>query len=181
MEYDGVEKVRKAVDVIKEKSKKGEKISLGELSKEVGLSKWHLQRAFKRRIGISPREMGESLEKKQRQEGKGKEPAAQSEAEMESGVEGEMLFAFTPGSSEGLTDSKSSDVSSLPTPVPPDMAPNLDDMIWLTGYQADPVIPTPFEQDLNFAKMTDFDPDVEMMIRDLFPEIYDESVDTSLS
>ncbi|RMZ89018.1 hypothetical protein DV736_g3751, partial [Chaetothyriales sp. CBS 134916] len=42
------------------KSEKGV-ISLGDLAREVGLSKWHLQREFKRRMGMSPREMGERV------------------------------------------------------------------------------------------------------------------------
>ena len=181
-EDDGVEKVRKAVAVIKEKGARGEKISLAELSKEVGLSKWHLQRAFKKRIGVSPRAMGESIEKEAGQEGKQSSEALQGDAQSTKvQMEDPSLFALTPGSTAGLTDStswsSSYDVSNLPTPMllPLDMMPETEDVDWLVGYDADPA-QMPYlpqsEQDWNFASTTYFDPGVEDMLRDLFPEIH---------
>lgn len=56
---EGRKKVVKAVEIIKQRAEKGEKVSLAELGREVGLSKWHLLRVFRKRWGVSPREMGE--------------------------------------------------------------------------------------------------------------------------
>jgi AraC family transcriptional regulator, regulatory protein of adaptative response / methylated-DNA-[protein]-cysteine methyltransferase len=39
----------------------GERVSLSQLAAEVGLSPYHLQRAFKRAIGVSPREYADAL------------------------------------------------------------------------------------------------------------------------
>jgi methylphosphotriester-DNA--protein-cysteine methyltransferase len=61
-----------ALQHIRQCASQGTKVSLAELSDRVGLSKWHLQRAFKKRIGQSPREVGEELirewERKREQE-----------------------------------------------------------------------------------------------------------------
>ena len=42
-------KIRHAVYLVEDSASRGIKISLGELSSEVGLSKWHLQRVFTKR------------------------------------------------------------------------------------------------------------------------------------
>jgi methylphosphotriester-DNA--protein-cysteine methyltransferase len=54
-------KLHLAISLVKTTSQRGERISLTELANKVGLSKWHLQRAFKRRCGKSPRELGEEI------------------------------------------------------------------------------------------------------------------------
>ena len=57
----GRRKVLRAVEVIKEKAAKGQRIGLRELSEEVGLSRWHLLRIFRRRWGVTPKEMAEGV------------------------------------------------------------------------------------------------------------------------
>jgi methylphosphotriester-DNA--protein-cysteine methyltransferase len=64
-----------ALQHIRQCAAQGTKVSLAELADKVGLSKWHLQRAFKKKIGQSPREVGEELirewERKREQEAGG--------------------------------------------------------------------------------------------------------------
>lgn len=50
-------KIRHAVELVEETASRGQKISLQELSTQVGLSKWHLQRVFKKIQGLSPHEL----------------------------------------------------------------------------------------------------------------------------
>lgn len=50
-------KIRHAVELVEETASRGQKISLHELSAQVGLSKWHLQRVFKKIQGLSPHEL----------------------------------------------------------------------------------------------------------------------------
>ena len=54
-------KIRRAVDLVKETASQGQKISLHQLSSQVGLSKWHLQRCFRQMEGLSPHEMSNSI------------------------------------------------------------------------------------------------------------------------
>ncbi|OAP58769.1 hypothetical protein AYL99_06066 [Fonsecaea erecta] len=54
-------KIRRAMDLIKATASQGQKISLQQLSCEVQLSKWHLQRVFKRLQGLSPHEMSNAI------------------------------------------------------------------------------------------------------------------------
>jgi AraC-like DNA-binding protein len=58
---EGRRKVGLALRIVRERAEKGEVIGLAELGKEVGLSKWHLLRVFRRRWGVSPRVMGEGV------------------------------------------------------------------------------------------------------------------------
>ncbi|OQV04400.1 Metal binding domain-containing protein [Cladophialophora immunda] len=54
-------KIRHAVDLVKTTASQGQKISLQQLSCQVRLSKWHLQRVFKRLQGLSPHEMSNAI------------------------------------------------------------------------------------------------------------------------
>ncbi|ETN37267.1 uncharacterized protein HMPREF1541_08258 [Cyphellophora europaea CBS 101466] len=59
---EGRRKVQQAVRVIRERAARGRRIGLRELSEEVGLSRWHLLRVFRKRWGVTPKEMGEALQ-----------------------------------------------------------------------------------------------------------------------
>ncbi|KAL2444399.1 hypothetical protein ABEF95_016528 [Exophiala dermatitidis] len=54
-------KIHQAVQLVRTAASKGTTFSLAQLSAQVGLSKWHLQRVFKRLEGVSPREMAERM------------------------------------------------------------------------------------------------------------------------
>ncbi|EXJ59565.1 hypothetical protein A1O7_03711 [Cladophialophora yegresii CBS 114405] len=54
-------KIRRAVFLVEEHASRGQKISLGNLSRQVGLSKWHLLRVFRRIQGLSPHEMSTAI------------------------------------------------------------------------------------------------------------------------
>ncbi|OAG36086.1 hypothetical protein AYO21_09713 [Fonsecaea monophora] len=54
-------KIRHAVDLVQTTASRGQKISLQQLSDQVRLSKWHLQRMFKRLQGLSPHEMTNAI------------------------------------------------------------------------------------------------------------------------
>jgi methylphosphotriester-DNA--protein-cysteine methyltransferase len=58
---EGRRKVIKAVEIIKEKGAKGQRVGLRELSEEVGLSRWHLLRIFRKRWGVTPKEMADGV------------------------------------------------------------------------------------------------------------------------
>jgi methylphosphotriester-DNA--protein-cysteine methyltransferase len=58
---EGRRKVGLALRIVRERAERGEIVGLAELGKEVGLSKWHLLRVFRRRWGVSPRVMGEGV------------------------------------------------------------------------------------------------------------------------
>ena len=47
--------IEKCKRLIVEHAKKGEKFTFKELSKEVGMSPFHLHRVFKARVGLTPR------------------------------------------------------------------------------------------------------------------------------
>ncbi|EHY59539.1 hypothetical protein HRR83_001184 [Exophiala dermatitidis] len=54
-------KIHHAVQLVRTAASNGTTLSLAQLSAQVGLSKWHLQRVFKRLEGVSPREMAERM------------------------------------------------------------------------------------------------------------------------
>jgi methylphosphotriester-DNA--protein-cysteine methyltransferase len=54
-------KIRHAVYLVEDHASRGQKISLGSLSQQVGLSKWHLLRVFRRIQGLSPHEMATAI------------------------------------------------------------------------------------------------------------------------
>ncbi|OCT43993.1 hypothetical protein CLCR_00126 [Cladophialophora carrionii] len=56
-----VGKIRHAVFLVEDHASRGQKISLGDLSHQVGLSKWHLLRVFRRIQGLSPHEMSTAI------------------------------------------------------------------------------------------------------------------------
>lgn len=56
-------KIQQAAELVRHAAMQGKQLSLSQLSKEVGLSKWHLQRVFKKLQGMTPREMAETLQR----------------------------------------------------------------------------------------------------------------------
>jgi len=50
-------KIAHAVQLVHKSIESGQKVRLADLALEVGMSKWHLQRVFKRIVGVSPNEM----------------------------------------------------------------------------------------------------------------------------
>ncbi|KIW97659.1 uncharacterized protein Z519_01243 [Cladophialophora bantiana CBS 173.52] len=55
-------KIQRAVHLVcHSASEKGQPLSLSQLAGQVGLSKWHLQRVFKKLQGVTPREMAEHI------------------------------------------------------------------------------------------------------------------------
>ena len=55
------EKIRHAFHLVEESASRGIKISLADLSNQVGLSKWHLQRVFTKLKGLSPHQLSNSV------------------------------------------------------------------------------------------------------------------------
>lgn len=62
-EDDARAKIKHAVQMIQQSALQGSKLSLAQLSKEVGWSKWHLHRVFKQLQGMTPREMADGMTK----------------------------------------------------------------------------------------------------------------------
>lgn len=60
-EDDARTKIKHAVQMIQQSALQGSKLSLAQLSKEVGWSKWHLHRVFKQLQGMTPREMADGM------------------------------------------------------------------------------------------------------------------------
>ncbi|KAH0832445.1 hypothetical protein AYO21_05132 [Fonsecaea monophora] len=55
-------KIQRAVHLVRQAAlEKAQPLSLAQLSAQVGLSKWHLQRVFKKIQGVTPREMAEQI------------------------------------------------------------------------------------------------------------------------
>ncbi|EXJ88491.1 hypothetical protein A1O1_05421 [Capronia coronata CBS 617.96] len=54
-------KIHRAVHLVRDAASAGTTLSLSQLSKQVGLSKWHLQRVFKQLQGVTPREFAEQI------------------------------------------------------------------------------------------------------------------------
>jgi methylphosphotriester-DNA--protein-cysteine methyltransferase len=207
-------KLHLAVRLVQRSSFLGQKISLAQLSHEVGLSKWHLQRAFKKRVGRSPREMGEELLAEHKAQADGGydsggsrgldaatfpqgdgglseppaimplDPVLVSACDTNSNfnfntdmnmnmnlwdldTDLEMAWKLDPtistGSSfpgfstgEHLTESTTSASTNAPTPTPGPMNDTMDfDPAWYTDA---------------------FSPEMDGILRDLFPEIYDEDM-----
>jgi methylphosphotriester-DNA--protein-cysteine methyltransferase len=178
----GRKKVIKAVEIIKEHAARGERISLADLGKEVDLSKWHLLRVFRKRWGVSPREMGEGAIRGASlsdgaQETKMHDPSGPMFGEDEvhgnpSDTMGEDSVSLIDAYSTSNTNTSSS------TPL---TNPLLD---WSDGDFAGPLL-TFDEAFMDFQAMGDMDMDRrivseswtgeesgEYVLRDLFPELY---------
>ncbi|KPI45105.1 uncharacterized protein AB675_2401 [Cyphellophora attinorum] len=178
----GRKKIVKAVEIIKERAARRERISLADLGKEVGLSKWHLLRVFRKRWGVSPKEMGEGAIRNaslndgaQRMRTRG--PSGPISGE--DGVHGVPSDA-TGEDSVSLTNaySTSSTTTSSSTPL---TEPLLD---WSDGDFTGPLL-TFNEGFMDFEAMGDMNMDRqtvseswtdeesgEYVLRDLFPELY---------
>jgi methylphosphotriester-DNA--protein-cysteine methyltransferase len=74
-------KIRQAVALVEETASRGEKISLQELSRHVGISKWHLQRVFKRLQGRTPHQMQTAILNSERGSEEPQQPATVNEAD----------------------------------------------------------------------------------------------------
>lgn len=67
---EGRRKVLRAVEIIQDQAAAGHRVGLRELSEEVGLSRWHLLRIFRKRWGVTPKEMADGvMNEKQQQRG----------------------------------------------------------------------------------------------------------------
>lgn len=140
---DGRRKVMRAVEVIKEKAAKGQRIGLRELSEEVGLSRWHLLRIFRRRWGVTPKEMAEGVIKEE-----------EGRRRSQSGSQTPVTLA---------TDTASSTSNAMPTT--PMAGTAFDDA--LMDFDS-----TALDVDLTAPELWRDGEPAEDLLRDLFPEVY---------
>jgi methylphosphotriester-DNA--protein-cysteine methyltransferase len=157
---EGRRKVLKAVEVIKEKASQGQRIGLRELSEEVGLSRWHLLRIFRKRWGVTPKEMADGVlvENDYRRHASGSQ---------------------TP---DTITTSSAETASSASHGLPrtPETGFELLDGTGLAGMD-DQFMSCDnglFDVDLTTSELWMNDESVEDLLRDLFPEVYQQ--DTTL-
>ena len=152
--------MERAVEIVRAKAERGEKVELAELAGEVGLSKWHLLRCFKRRVGVSPREMGEGL--RNRNGKRGLEWELEQEKEQEQEEVGRVVDGMeTPVLSEGMALTPGSEELEVREKMG-------------VEWSEEELFAGSWDQDV-MAVQNGFDPDVEHLIRDLFPEIYEEN------
>lgn len=160
-------KIRLAVRLVRESALNGTAVTLSQLSKEVGLSKWHLHRVFKRLQGVTPREMAESIQNKNN----GLQSAVPDVPDLpvlscDKTTDLQLIGDDGPGY----------DFSSWPATsmVDPHMfltTPSMDDGLTPERWLDDPFYdPTLFTVD----RGTYADGDVEGLLNVLFPELYQE-------
>lgn len=139
---DGRRKVMRAVEVIREKAAQGQRIGLRELSEEVGLSRWHLLRIFRRRWGVTPKEMADGVIK---EEGRRRS---------QSGSQTPVTLA---------TETASSTSNAMPTT--PIAGTAFDDALMDFDFAA-------LDMDLTTPELWRDGEPAEDLLRDLFPEVY---------
>lgn len=174
----GRKKVIKAMDIVKDRATKGEKISLADLGKEVGLSKWHLLRVFRKTWGISPREVGEESMRTGATSGtsQAQGPSASRGAESEA--------METDADNVSSATSASNNTTNASTPI--------TDPMWdwdenpTSAFSGNSMMLTCFDEAFTeYEAMGDIDMDrllvpeswaqgdnAENVLRDLFPELY---------
>ncbi|KEF54341.1 uncharacterized protein A1O9_09507 [Exophiala aquamarina CBS 119918] len=163
-------KIQHAVRIVRESALQGPKLSLSQLSKEVGLSKWHLHRVFKRLQGVTPREMAENLRRRSHS-GSGVNSAPVDEnlpvLEDDSG-----WMDFQLDGHEGDAGDVPLSLSYAPGPPPltpmlstPSTDQALTPMPWGDDMAYDPVLFT-------LDGIKDQHVDMDGLLSDLFPELY---------
>lgn len=152
--------IQHAVRLVRQSALQGSPLTLSQLSKEVGLSKWHLQRVFKRLQGVTPREMAE---------------AVQSYETVQSSSTG--TYEDSPVSGAGSGHASLSDEFIFDNSLTSIPEPSLS--ILSTPSTENALTPTAWSEDANYDPtifMVD-DPgnmevEVEDLLMDLFPELY---------
>ena len=164
---DARTKIKHAVQVIRQSAQQGSKLSLSQLSKEVGWSKWHLHRVFKQLQGMTPREMAEGL---QTANG-GREGSSETETfSADQGPRDDELPVLSSGS-EWIDFECAEALFSMPPPPPSTSllsTPSTDDaltpMTWSDEMAYDPVL---FNIDADKSQ----EGGLEGLLNDLFPEL----------
>ena len=156
--------MKKALLLVKQRARQGEKVTLDDLSREVGMSKWHLQRLFKKKFGASPKELGESLERKDRPFEERSISGRLPVVLYEETLAGNML---SPALTDDLDYATTSEMSSISTPIlltAESVLDNMDDSNWLSGFGEKQLGHTVAAQtdvyDYNMTGMASFDPEV---------------------
>lgn len=155
-------KIQHAVRVIRESALQGSKLSLSQLSKEVGLSKWHLHRVFKQLQGVTPREMAEAI----RNSHGSNIATATSTADLPVLESGSEWIDFGPENHEEFTTDA---LFPMHPPLSLMSTPSTDNALtpttWADGISYDPML---FTTDDFKGKNSD----MEVLLSDLFPELY---------
>ncbi|KIX02928.1 uncharacterized protein Z518_08871 [Rhinocladiella mackenziei CBS 650.93] len=140
-------KIYRAVQLIRQSALEGQQLSLAQLSQEVGLSKWHLQRVFKRLQGVTPREMAEQMIDMQANESTTGDHTvtwtSYNQGMIEVEYDGQSRTSLDPSATSGSSS------EGILTPVN-----------WLEGS-----MPTVINEHASL------DVDVENLLKDLFPEL----------
>jgi methylphosphotriester-DNA--protein-cysteine methyltransferase len=156
-------KIQHAVRVIRQSASQGSKLSLSQLSKEVGLSKWHLHRVFKQLQGMTPREMAERI---RNSHGSNIVPATPADdlPVLEGGSD------WIDFGSDHHEESATNAIFQMHPPLTPLLStPSTDNALtpttWADDISYDPMLFTTDEikgQEMN----------MEVLLSDLFPELY---------
>ena len=153
---DGRRKVIRAVEIIREKAAEGQRIGLRELSEEVGLSRWHLLRIFRKRWGVTPKEMADgavSENHRRKNESGAHTPDTVAAVSAESDTPPSHGMPRTPdGGSEMLEGSASDGLDTA-----------------FADFDFGTV-----DMDLTVPELWESSQSVEDLLRDLFPEVYQE-------
>jgi methylphosphotriester-DNA--protein-cysteine methyltransferase len=155
-------KISRAVILVREAAREGRVMSLADLSTQVKLSKFHLQRVFKKLQGLTPREMAEGIIRR----GDVANESHQSGKPSLMGNESHTVHPSTlTGAGIDLLDWSLSDYS--PLVVSPDMTWTSDDeVLWQEQFPMMGLSSTDPFVDLNFQV-----PDNDVLA-ELFPELF---------
>lgn len=158
-------KIQHAVRAIRQSALQGSKLSLSQLSKEVGLSKWHLHRVFKQLQGVTPREMAESLRRDSNgSNGVNAAPVDENLPVLEGGS-GWIDFVPEDGTGDALLSVPPFLHPLTPLLSTPSTDSALTPMAWGEDMTYDPALFTVDE-------IKDQNVDVDGFLNDLFPELY---------
>ena len=162
-------KIDRAVHSIRAAATEGTALSLAELSKEVGLSKWHLQRVFRKHQGVTPREMAEGIIRTGREGGQKQTPTY---------MEQPMAPILTLNPDESMSILLNAREYGGSNTLEPASAMYMD-LDWLEdaqcaflGVDGEAIMPAQLSMDeLDMS----VDVDVENLLSDLFPELQEGS------
>ncbi|RVX66150.1 hypothetical protein B0A52_09879 [Exophiala mesophila] len=164
-------KIHQTAELVRHAAMQGKQLSLSQLSKEVGLSKWHLQRVFKKLQGMTPREMAENLQRRDGGGGNITDRNVKShhlpELEFSNDIDLGASFAFGAGDnplSEPLRQLSPQSTETTGSACTP------------SSWSDDNVLNNQFNSPAS-GRPCALEPDVEMLLSELFPELASNNAD----
>ncbi|KIV95533.1 hypothetical protein PV10_03174 [Exophiala mesophila] len=163
-------KIHQTAELVRHAAMQGKQLSLSQLSKEVGLSKWHLQRVFKKLQGMTPREMAENLQRR------GSDSHV-TDRNVKSHDLPELEFSNDIDLGASFTFDTNNHASSEPLrQLSPQSTETTGSACTPSSWSDDNVFNNQFNSPAS-GRPCALEPDVEMLLSELFPELASNNAD----